>query len=234
VTLTGAPPGISRKIWPDPPDRGFLTLACDHPRYLEFAVDLALSLKEHHAEPVALVIDETLRRSAPGEMLALFDVLLPLSPGFAGSMAKFAAYAATPFERTFFIDADCLVIGSLDEDWKRLHGSRFAVQGNYLGREDDRLHHGHSSTALLRRFGVPRYFKTNSGLIYFERAEGAAVAEAAAKLIADSREFIFDSDEVALGLVADAMGVAPIPRPLPCPGGRMSWCPVTIVIAWST
>ena len=40
--------------------RGYLTLAARDPRYLEMAVDMALSLREHSDLPVALAADETL------------------------------------------------------------------------------------------------------------------------------------------------------------------------------
>ena len=40
------------------PTRGYLTLAAGDSRYLEMAVDMALSLREHTGHPIGLVCDE--------------------------------------------------------------------------------------------------------------------------------------------------------------------------------
>ena len=199
---------------------GYITVACGHRRYLEMATDLALSLREHDEKPVALVLDEELRPAASDRHLSAFDHVVPLPAGYPPFLSKLAAPRATPFERSFFIDADCLAIGSLRDLWGGVEASDFAVQGRYVGAGEDHEHHFLSTAALVRNFGLGRYLRHNAGILYFRREAGRAVSAACMRLWEDDFRRQIPFDEPLRGLVGERFGIATIPKPYP-----MAWWP---------
>jgi hypothetical protein len=44
-----------------------------------------------------------------------------------------------------FVDADCIVLASMDDRWSALETSGMAMTGELLTAEDDRRHHGFST-----------------------------------------------------------------------------------------
>lgn len=198
-------------------DRGYITVATGQRQYLEFATDLALSIREFNPEPVALVLGDELRLFATPAHLAAFDHVAPMPAGFPEYLGKFATPAASPFARTLFFDADCLAIGSFAEVWDRLAPARVAVQGHYVTAERDLDHHTLSTTALIRRFGLGRYFKNNLGLIYFTREDGHVLAETCMRLRNEDFGGRMTCDEVLVGIAAERCGLTAVPKPRPMP-----------------
>lgn len=203
--------------------RGFMTVAAGERRYLEMAVDLALSLREFNAEPVALALGDELRRVASASDLAVFDHVVPLPPGYPKFLSKLAAPYVTPFDRTFFIDADSLAIGPLDGIWEPLAPTEFAVQGRYRRPDEDHDHHMLSTAALAKSFGLDRYLQHNSGVLYFRKAKAIAVAEACMDLWEKGFGRQLPFDEPLRAIVGGALGLTTIPKPLP-----MAWWPALV------
>jgi hypothetical protein len=159
-------------------NRGYLTLAARDPRYLEMAVDMALSLREQTDLPIALAADDALAGLARTRYAAAFDTVTLLPERFRrGRALKYGTAEASPFEETMFVDADCIVLGSLDALFAVLGTTDMAMTGEQLTAADDRDHHGFSTTSLIRRFGLSTYLKTNSGLFCFRRQAGLAIME---------------------------------------------------------
>jgi len=102
------------------PGCGYITVATGERRYLEYAIDLALSLRAFNPEPIALMLGDELRPFATPAHLAPFDHVVAMPGGYPGALGKMAAPAATPFARTLFIDADCIAIGGVGEVWRNL------------------------------------------------------------------------------------------------------------------
>jgi hypothetical protein len=147
--------------------------------YLELAVDMALSLRDHTTLPIALVTDERLGNVTARHYPRIFDDVKLLPPRFRrGSARKYGSAEASPFEETVFVDADCVVLGSLDEVFNVLRNHSLAMLGEYLTRADDRRHHGFSTRRLMDRFGLGRYLKTNSGIFAFRRSQALGILEA--------------------------------------------------------
>ena len=160
------------------PSRGYLTLAARDARYLEMAVDLALSLREHTELPIALAADDTLAALAKARYAAVFDHVTLVPERFReGRALKYGTAEASPFDETIFVDADCIVLGSLEGLWSALQTSDMAMTGEHLTAEDDRNHHGFSTSALIRRFGLDTYLKTNSGLFCFRRGPALQIMD---------------------------------------------------------
>lgn len=199
------------------PGRGYVTVASGDRRYLEFAVDLALSIREFNPEPITLVLGDELRAFATDAHRAVFDGIAALPEGYPAYLGKLAAPGATPYERTLYVDADCMVIGTLAGLWDRLAPACFAAQGQFLAADKDIEHHGFSTAALIGRFGLSRYFKCNTGFLYFRKAPGIAVADACMGVRRDAFGGRMTCDEILLGIVAEAHEVFAIRRPWPMP-----------------
>lgn len=159
-------------------DRGYLTLAAGRPRFLEMAVDMALSLREHTALPVALAADEGLESIARSRYPSVFDEVTRIPDRFLGGRTlKYGTAEASPFGRTIFVDADCIVLGGLDHLWAGLDGADMAMLGELLTMDDDENHHGFSTRRLMKRFGLDRYLKTNSGIFCFRTVPARAIMD---------------------------------------------------------
>lgn len=206
------------------PSRGYLTLAARDPRYLEMAVDMALSVREHTRLPVALAADDALASVARARYAAAFDEVTVVPQRFRrGRALKFGTAAASPFEQTMFVDADCLVLGSLDHLWSALDSADMAMVGEHLTAGEDRRHHGFSTRALIHRFGLNTYLKTNSGLFCFSRTPALSIMEAC-RVCHETEvrprlrwQAIFGNgwlgDEIAFGVVGGRRGLGTFPKP---------------------
>ena len=184
------------------------------------ATDLALSLREHDEKPVALVLGEELRPVASDRHLSAFDLVVPLPAGYAQFLSKLAVPWATPFERSVFIDADSLAIGSLRDLWGGVEASDFAVQGRYVGAGEDHEHHFFSTAALVRNFGLDAICGTmRASSIFAARRQGCLGRLHATMGGRFRRQMPFD--EPLRGVVAERFGIATI-QPYP-----MAWWPIS-------
>ena len=153
-------------------------MAARRPQFLEMAVDMTLSMREHTALPIALAADEPLAALARSRYADVFDVITLVPQRFRkGRALKYGAAEASPFEETAFVDADCIVLGNMDDLWQALKTADMAMIGEHLTLDDDESHHGFSTNALMRRFGLDRYLKTNSGLFCFRRSAALEIME---------------------------------------------------------
>ena len=206
--------------------RGYLTMATGSQDFLEMAVDMALSLREHTTHPIGLACDEGLAGTARDEYAGVFDEVTTVPPRFlVGRVRKYGAAEASPFEETVFLDADCIVLGSLDHLFDPLQEHGMAMLGEQLTRDDDENHHGFSTRRLLTEFGLDRYLKTNSGIFSFRR-------EVALEVMEDCRRCFLEEaqprlkwsillgrwlgDEIAFGIVGGRrdLGTIPLPHPM--------------------
>ena len=203
--------------------RGLVTLAAGDARYLEMAVDLALSAREHSPLPFALVADPPLAARALGRYSGVFAEVRELPERFRdGRARKYGVPEATPWQRAIFIDADCFLLAPLDAYWEALADVDFALVGERLGPEADVVHHGFATRDLIARFGPPWYLKSNSGVFYFRREPALAIMDAC---LACHRDEILPSlrggflgDELAFGVIGGRLGLSLFPSP-----GPMYW-----------
>jgi hypothetical protein len=206
--------------------RGYLTIAAGRPRFLEMAVDMALSLREHTSLPIAIATDEALAGAAGDRYAPVFDVVTRVPDRFLdGRGLKYGSAEASPFEETMFVDADCMVLGSLERWWSPLAEHDMAMLGELLTVQENENHHGFSTRSLMRRFGLDRYLKTNSGIFCFRRSAALAIME---ECIACYRDEIrpelrlsillgrWVGDEIAFGIVGGRrrLGTLPLPHPM--------------------
>jgi hypothetical protein len=198
--------------------RGYLTLAVGRPAYLDMAVDMALSLREHTALPVGVVCDETLAVLAREQYAPAFDSVTLLPERFVrGRVRKYGIAEASPFAESVFVDADCVVLGPLDHLFEPLARHSMAMLGEQLTLDDDENHHGFSTRWLMRRFELERYLKTNSGVFAFRRDPAREIMEAFLRCFEDEARprlrwpllrGAWLGDEIAIGIVGGRLGLA--------------------------
>lgn len=203
--------------------RGYLTVAARDPHYLEMAVDMALSLREHTALPIALAADDVLAGIAHGRYAAVFDEIALIPPRFrSGRSLKYGSAEASPFEETAFVDADCMVLGNIDDVFSALESTDMAMTGEQLTGSDEVHHHGFSTSYLIRRFGLPRYLKTNSGFFCFRRSAALEIMEECRACYVDEvlpklrwSRFLgrWLGDEIAFGIVGGRRNLGTLPKP---------------------
>ena len=201
-------------------------MAVARPRYLEMAVDMALSLREHDDRPIALAADETLGRAAGDRYGPVFDEITRIPGRFLdGRAIKYGAAAASPFPETMFVDADCFVLGSLDYLWSALEDADMAMLGELLTDRENENHHGFSTRRLMRRFSLEHYLKTNSGIFCFRTDAALEIMEACLATFVDEirprlRAGILRGgwvgDEIGFGVVGGRrkLGTLPFPQPM--------------------
>lgn len=202
-----------------PPDghRGYLTLAARTPMYLEMAVDLALSLRETNADPLSLIVDRKLRTRAHRHYRSVFDHILDLPETYDfGRALKLCAAELTPYERTFFVDADTLALGSMEPFWERMAPRSFAMMGETLSCDDETLHHERPVRWWCERFGLDSYFKTAGAVVYFTREEGRRIFGRCFRIYRD-RVFgrVWTGDEIAFAVLAAEEPIPVLEPPAP-------------------
>src|ERR1700757_5097905 len=96
--------------------RGVITIATGAAKYIEMAVNMAMSCKMNSPGlPIALITDST-----DPELKKYFDIIIASNPNFPkGIIHKIYISDYSPFEETLFIDGDCLVIRDISMmfDW---------------------------------------------------------------------------------------------------------------------
>lgn len=151
---------------------GYLVLALHDPRYLDLAANFALSVQRLDKRPVSVV-------TSPGiairpEYRQLFDEVIRLDdhPSLKGAMAKTLLFEASPYQKTMYIDADCLLFNTrIEFFWRRYDGHAFAVEGHSQSRGPVFSCSLGSKNAedLCDLVGVEALTVFNAGVIYFER-----------------------------------------------------------------
>ncbi len=205
------------------PARGFLTLATGREAFLEMAVDMVLSLREHTDLPVGVVTDDGLARVAHDRFEGVFDAVSVIEDRFLqGRVRKYGVAQACPFSEAVFVDADCIVLGDLDHLFDALDHHDVAMLGEQLTRDDDENHHGFSTRRLMERFDLQRYLKTNSGIFAFRRDPAVEVMEEWRRCFIEEvqprlRWSILKGgwlgDEIAIGVVGGRLGLGTLPLP---------------------
>ncbi|MSR22095.1 MAG: hypothetical protein EXR92_00805 [Gemmatimonadetes bacterium] len=208
--------------------RGYLTMAVGRRHYLEMAVDMALSLRERSSLPILLASDEAMGALAAAQFPGVFSEIVPIERRFLrGRARKFGVAAASPFEETVFIDADCLVLSDPETIWAGAGDGPVTMVGEMLGPTDDRYHQGFSTRDLMKALGLQAYLKTNSGVFHFRRGGGLGAMEECLRCFEEEvrpalrsplRPWRFLGDELGFALAGGRLGFHTFSPP-----GPMYW-----------
>lgn len=146
---------------------GVLIIATGNIRYAKLAINLAKSIRLNCPFiPIAVVSDHAdLLNQNP----KLFQILVqPNSNWGFGFEQKLKMYDYSPFQKTLFIDADCLVVRDIIELFRLFNGKAVSVlghfieKGNFIGTTVEKL------TARYGEIQIPTF---NGGVYYFEKTE---------------------------------------------------------------
>lgn len=114
--------------------RSILTIASGKPVYIEMAVNLARSfLYWHSAEDIHFFLATDKPESIPADIAGNRKFhTIPFEPGQYGESfsTKLHLDKMAQTQQTLFIDADCLLLGSLSKIFDRLNGQAVAVVGS--------------------------------------------------------------------------------------------------------
>lgn len=155
---------------------GYLAIAFDDRRYLDLAVNLALSVRRCEARPISVIVNAGI--DLPPSERALFDqvIVAPPEDTLRGAMNKARLYDLTPYARTMYVDSDCILFSPrIEHFWHKYRGHAVAVEGHRqtggpvfacsLGAKD--------AANLCAQLHLPYITVFNAGVIYFERTDAA-------------------------------------------------------------
>ena len=168
---------------------GFLLMAFGKPRYVEQAVNLARSLRRFMPDiPIALASDKPIDST-------LFDHFVEMDMSRGGSFKqKLWLDSYSPFEKTLFIDSDCIVGSPFHDQLESLMSYSFTpVCERYLNASDiDEDGWVIDVGKALQMVGGDLYPKFNGGVYYFDKSD------ASRRVFSFSRELLPRADELGL------------------------------------
>lgn len=145
---------------------GVLTLACGKDIYFDMAATLARSFRCHHeGSEIQFVIATDDESRIPTDVKRFARVVVFEPDRTIGFELKLNLDLYTPLEKTLFVDADCLIAGSLERVFDHFDGKRFAAigrnlnQGEWFGDIDGRC----------GAIGCPRIPIFVGAIYYFEK-----------------------------------------------------------------
>jgi len=187
---------------------GVITLAI--PKDYRKAIALALTLKEHSPDlPISVAVPESLLPTIE-KYSALFDKIITQRPELKGFEQKLHIDEYSPYKKTFFFDADILIIKDIWPTIRKWEGSAYAVRGE-LAKE------GVSAFGLDRKFVLGLINKEHFSVIdgaghaYFEKPACAVVFDKAREILAEYPIYKANkfADEDAVGIAMTMLGISP-------------------------
>lgn len=156
---------------------GIITIAIGKKSFINEAITLAESLALHcDYIPRAVITD-----SNDKKLFKVFDRIIPYNNDYGDPLAqKEAVDLYTPFKKTIFVDADCMIMKPLDFVFDLCKGYNVA----YVGVA---VNHGEWYDIDIKEFlsktGYKFLSKINTGFVYFEKNEKTS------EIFADIRNF---------------------------------------------
>lgn len=189
---------------------GFLTLAIGDRRYARQAQTLSLSLRRNMpGYQIAIVTDRD-------DLAPFADVLVPVDRSAPIATAqKLLLWKYSPFERTLFIDSDCVATRAFHMELEEIGARSFSpVVDRYVPAQGDD-EYIEDLAAALRMVGGDVFPKFNGGVYFFDRSKLAReVFEFAWEIYRDYRAYgirAFDrggaGDETVIGLSLAHLGL---------------------------
>lgn len=184
---------------------GVLTLAI--PKDYKKAIALSLTLKEHSPSlPISVVCPEGLVK----DLEPYFDKVIVEKSNLKGFEHKLYLDEYSPYQNTFFFDADVLIIKDITPTIECWQGSGYAVRG-YKSTE------GISSFGLDRKMVLEKINKKEfmvidgAGHAYFEKPKCQEIFERGRELMQDYKQFGARkfADEDAMGIAMTMLNIEP-------------------------
>lgn len=147
--------------------QGYLTLAVDRQKYYDMSIQLALSLKLWDPDkPIALIYNEGITLGPEADIIFDETIFMPSDENYVGVMNKIRVYDYTPFNKTIFVDADCIMMKKgIDYYWKIFDGHGFNLLGN---KSISGAWKGFEIKEVISSLGIDYMVRMNAGVFYFE------------------------------------------------------------------
>ncbi|MBO9136781.1 hypothetical protein J5289_21490 [Rhizobium sp. B230/85] len=174
---------------------GFLTIAIGAKKYIRQAEFLCRSLKKNMPGiPIAVVTD---CESFVGNV----DFIVPPNSDYSiGAIQKILIDTYSPFERTLFIDSDCIVTKPFNDQLLALRGFEFTPAMEHFVPSTGSDFYIVDLEKALSLVGGSRFPKFNGGIYYFERGDFAR------KIFEMAREYAKSPEKLGIKRF-DAAGV---------------------------
>jgi hypothetical protein len=145
--------------------KGIIIIAQGKQRYINMAKEIAVSLALSNPKiPRALVTD-----SADASLNSLYDIILPIDTQLGvGYKQKLHMYEYSPFQKTLFIDVDCMVLQNIDWIFEKFNGKAVSVMGRKVFNGNAI---GTSVEKLKNELGIDYLLMFNGGVYYFEKGD---------------------------------------------------------------
>ena len=208
---------------------GYLLLATGDLKYFRMALNCARSIRhfEGYKRPLQLIVDDLGKLDHKLRSIVDYVDLLPPDPMLPATLNKLRLWEVARFERTLFIDADCLLMQpGIERHWQALRSRDFAIPGRKLSAG---TWYQTDIAALTQAAAVPYLVQINSGAIYFTNSQAGfapflLAREMLAKLGGAVRQRHITGalgDEPFLGLALGKLGHEPYPLNAPGAGWLM-------------
>jgi hypothetical protein len=200
---------------------GFVTIATGAPHFFEMAVDLALSIRQFHQDPVFLMTDVAGRDFVQGRYAGAFDRIVVLPEGVnSGFLSKCALGDHAPLAHAVFIDADCIVVAPLDRLRAYAFNDGLTMIGELRQAHELSRFHGANIGFLCKHFKTDQFFKNHAGAFCYTRRTAQKVMHDAVRVYAELEQLDplmipFANDELAFGIVGGRHQIHAMPSPSP-------------------
>lgn len=173
------------------------------------AIGLALSVRvSNPGVPIAVACSPKVRSLVAPH----FDHVVDENPTLRGFEHKLHLDRYSPFEETFFFDADVLVFRRLDEVIDGWRNRPYAACGDYVS--GGRSAFGLDRTSVLKLIGKDRLVRIDgAGHAYFRKPECLRVFDLARTVAADYRAYAGDirlADEDVVDIAMTILGLEPL------------------------
>lgn len=198
--------------------QGYQIIATGRRKYMELAISCACSIRYWDSKrPIQLVTDMDINDFPGAEKL--FDIVTKSynDKTFFGTLDKLNAEEYSVYEKTMFVDADCLFLkDDIDNIWNAVSGKKFAISGK---KSTDGEWYGSDVSEILLKTEISYLVRMNSGSFYFEKQEeNQSVLNLSKELYKKYGNFtghihrgIAPPDEPYLALAMGALGLDPEP-----------------------
>jgi hypothetical protein len=151
---------------------GYITLALDRQIYYDMAVNLARSVRYFDkARPICLLHNAEITIDDLAGSCFDYIIEMPHKEGYLGCANKFRVFEHSPFEKSMYIDADCMmVLNDIDRHWRRCTGY-FSITGD---KTTSGKWYDLDIAKVCANFGIPYVVEMNSGVFVFDKSAEAA------------------------------------------------------------
>lgn len=146
-------------------DFGVLTFAYGKKEYIDEARTLAISIKRFSPNlSISLVTD-----CHDKDLAQLFDIIIPADMSLGSNLVqKLYIDLYTPYQKTIFIDSDCIVVEDIEYIFDELSGGTTIIpDGTYLINKNNPR--GVDFFKLEKELGISEFREFNGGIYYVEK-----------------------------------------------------------------